>query len=522
MATYGGKSNEDVDWEGEYTKYYSEDGSCEIIRNNITGLEKHVLFIGDSPYQSQVVYLKEFEENNGSYLFLHKDYIGSILAISDESGAVIEECHFDAWGNLTHGSFTILGRGYTSHEHLETVGLIHMNGRLYDSILRRFLNADDNLQDSFNSQNYNRYAYALNNPLMFNDPSGEFFFGLIALTAFLKAILIGAAVGLAAYTVGLAVTGNIGLWNFGGAFKAVLFGAISGAATFQIGTLFQAGTNTLGTTLLHAVAHGVSQGVLGLVQGQKFLSSAVAAIMGSLGATVWGKFMKEIHLDQLAQNVYGTIAFGAISGGIGSEFSGGNFWQGTIIGGIVAGLNHVLHQLMPVDDELKKLTPEQRKELDQIKSGSALTVEQLKDTGLDKVLDKWIAKTILGKVFKVSITDYIEMGGQIYYDHKLYSYEGINKNEMHFRFTMVTSKTLISGFFSSASEIYIGDLLATYIGAELGGLAASSAAGWIGVGIGFYIDQTYVKGIKYFDQKMRDIDTYIVNQTIGNILNSRK
>lgn len=38
-------------------------------------------------------------------------------------------------------------RGYTSHEHFEDIGIIHMNGRLYDPLLRRFLNADENIQD---------------------------------------------------------------------------------------------------------------------------------------------------------------------------------------------------------------------------------------------------------------------------------------------------------------------------------------------------------------------------------------
>ncbi|AZI21439.1 hypothetical protein EIH08_07815 [Chryseobacterium taklimakanense] len=39
-----------------------------------------------------------------------------------------------------------------------------MNGRLYDPLLRRFLNADENIQDMFNTQNYNKYGYVLNNP----------------------------------------------------------------------------------------------------------------------------------------------------------------------------------------------------------------------------------------------------------------------------------------------------------------------------------------------------------------------
>lgn len=39
-----------------------------------------------------------------------------------------------------------------------------------------------------------------------------------------------------------------------------------------------------------------------------------------------------------------TIAFGALSRGVGAELIGGNFWQSAIIGGIVAGLNHEMHR----------------------------------------------------------------------------------------------------------------------------------------------------------------------------------
>ena len=44
-----------------------------------------------------------------------------------------------------------------------------------------------------------------------------------------------------------------------------------------------------------------------------------------------------------ANSTVGTVAFGALSGGIGAELSGGNFWEGAVIGGIVAGLNHAMH-----------------------------------------------------------------------------------------------------------------------------------------------------------------------------------
>jgi hypothetical protein len=46
--------------------------------------------------------LKNFQEAQAKFVFLHKDYLGSILAITDEAGNKLEQRHFDAWGNLTH------------------------------------------------------------------------------------------------------------------------------------------------------------------------------------------------------------------------------------------------------------------------------------------------------------------------------------------------------------------------------------------------------------------------------------
>ena len=67
-------------------------------------------------------------------------------------------------------------RGFTGHEHLDNVGLIHMNGRVYDPVLGRMLSADPFVQFPADTQSFNRYAYVHNNPLSFTDPSG---FGLL-------------------------------------------------------------------------------------------------------------------------------------------------------------------------------------------------------------------------------------------------------------------------------------------------------------------------------------------------------
>ncbi|MGP1501428.1 MAG: RHS repeat-associated core domain-containing protein [Bergeyella cardium] len=365
LVSFGGEVDNEKR-HGRYTRYYSEDGTFEVTLDHSNGSEKSIIYIGGSPYESNIIYIKDFnEDSEGSYKFLHKDYLGSILAISDEKGDKLEQRHYDAWGNLTHlqirdneiisdpdkieKKILLIDRGYTSHEHFQEVGIIHMNGRLYAPLLRRFLNADENIQDPYNTQNYNKYGYVLNNPLMYNDPSGEFVFAIFAaLPAFwgaaATAAVIGATVGLASYTIGLAVTGNLDQWNIGGALKATLFGAISGAATFGLGELFAAGkvVQALGGVkfLAQAAAHGVSQGVLSVLQGGDFLQGFASGALGSLGAEAFGQIV-----GSWSSSTGGQIFFGALSGGVGAELTGGNFWQGAAIGGIVAGLNHVMHKM---------------------------------------------------------------------------------------------------------------------------------------------------------------------------------
>jgi len=372
--TYGGNFNSDG--EGKFTKYYSEDGSYEVVRDNTTGKEKHLIYIGGTPYESNIVYLKNFTENSASYKFLHKDYIGSILAISDEAGNKLEQRHFDAWGNFTHlqiGSGAIitdkniidnasllLERGYTSHEHFAEVGIIHMNGRLYDPLLRRFLNADENIQDIFNTQNYNKYGYVLNNPLMFSDPNGEFFvFAFVAawgVSLFwggvITAAIIGTAVGLAAYSLGVAISG--GKWQLGGALKSMFWGGVSGAVTFGIGSAFTPAAGTVLTltdkvasAMAQGLVHGFAQGTLSLMQGANFTHGFASGASGSWGASLFGGIA-----GSFANSAAGTVISGMVLGGVASELTGGNFWQGAVIGGVVAGLNHVMHQMDPPNEYL--------------------------------------------------------------------------------------------------------------------------------------------------------------------------
>jgi RHS repeat-associated protein len=70
------------------------------------------------------------------------------------------------------GTTTGVKTGFTGHEHDTELGLINMNGRLYDPMLHRFTAGDPFVADLFNGQGLNRYAYVKNNPMRLVDPSG--------------------------------------------------------------------------------------------------------------------------------------------------------------------------------------------------------------------------------------------------------------------------------------------------------------------------------------------------------------
>ncbi|MDR7210609.1 FG-GAP-like repeat-containing protein [Flavobacterium piscis] len=164
-----------------FRKHYSADGSMEIKQNIATGAIEFVTYIGGDGYSAPIA-AKSDGINPSQYLYLHRDYQGTILAITNGNATVVEKRLFDAWGGIikvqdgagnTLAGLTVLDRGYTGHEHLQSVALINMNARLYDPMLHRFLGIDNYIQDPTNTQNFNNYGYVMNNPLSNTDISGN-------------------------------------------------------------------------------------------------------------------------------------------------------------------------------------------------------------------------------------------------------------------------------------------------------------------------------------------------------------
>ena len=195
------------------------------------------------------------------FAYLLKDHIGSIHSVLDENGLITARMHFSPFGERQDSDWQtaldsflysplneLTSRGFTGHEHIDSMGIINMNGRIYDAKLGRFLQADPFVQAPKNTQSLNRYSYVLNNPLSYTDPSGFF-----SLSRFVKKW--GRTIAAIAISVILPGAGGI---------LATQFGITSQLARFVI-TGFIAGGITSGIkgavrgAFLAAVTYGVTK-----------------------------------------------------------------------------------------------------------------------------------------------------------------------------------------------------------------------------------------------------------------------
>jgi RHS repeat-associated protein len=108
--------------------------------------------------------------------YIHGDHLGSVSATS---GAQTGGQTFGPWGNVTSGGSSATSRNYTGQYLDSASGLLYYHARYYDATLARFISADSVVPGQSdrtgapNPQQLNRYSYAANNPLTYNDPSGH-------------------------------------------------------------------------------------------------------------------------------------------------------------------------------------------------------------------------------------------------------------------------------------------------------------------------------------------------------------
>ena len=220
--------------ENNYTALFSYNGSGErvkmdITRNNKTEILRYYLngsyevdhtpagdterlYMGGDAYSAPAVLIKK----NGSWNlhYICRDYLGSITQMTDSNGTLLQEVSYDAWGRLRNPNTLV---------------------RLYDPAVGRFLSPDPYVQVPDFTQSYNRFSYAMNNPLVYVDEDGEFLGWLVG------GMLLGSYIGASVKGESLNPAKWKGKW-WQGALWGGLVGSISGAF---VGSMWAAGGITI-------------------------------------------------------------------------------------------------------------------------------------------------------------------------------------------------------------------------------------------------------------------------------------
>lgn len=341
------------------TKYYCG-GLYEEVQNG-SEIKKISYIFADG---ESIAIFEQSTVNGDKLLYLHKDHLGSVQALTNESGVLVQELSYDAWGkrrnpidweyyNSISAANSWTPWGFTGHEHMDMFDIINMNGRMYDPELGRFLSPDPLAQAPDYTQGLNRYIYCLNNPLSLYDPTGYSWFSKnwkslvaavvgIAVTIVTAgtatgpyvAVIAGAAGGAAAGLTGALLNGaNIGQIaksTFIGGF----FGAIGGFLSFASG-----GGQFLERLFKHTFSQVWLEGIRGGNMKHGLLAGATSVIGG---ATI------EKYGSQLGKG--GEVAANAIISGTAAELGGGKFANGAITGAFEKLFNDFMHTDPPQKD----------------------------------------------------------------------------------------------------------------------------------------------------------------------------
>jgi len=334
--------------------------------------------------------------------YLHRDHQGSVVAATDYQGTVLERYSYDAWGKRRDpgtwvtpavGTFSFdpafNDRGYTGHEHIDHLGLVNMNGRVYDPEIGRFLSADPFVQFPESTQGANRFTYVGNNPLSYADPSGYFS---------LKEALSFAGIIFSIIAPGLSLAANAwldaimkgfcsGFLSAGGDLKAGLIGALGGVMFMGTHKLADLGRlNDFG----HAVAKGIAGGSLSALGGDKFEEGFLGAFAGGyLGDKVGDNFGGAAGTGNKIELIK-RVMRDSVIGGTAATLGGGKFRNGAV----TAAFGRLYN-----DEALATREAEQKKELElQIKAriGEVLSVDASSNGDLSVALKR-------GEIVKMEI-----------------------------------------------------------------------------------------------------------------------
>ncbi len=112
--------------------------------------------------------LEEVVNSDGKTYYYHADQLGSVRALTDANGSVVNTYNYDAYGNIASSTGTTYNRfGYTGEYTDGESGLVYLRARYYDPSTQQFLSIDPLV-----GMTGQAYAYASGSPQHFTDPLG--------------------------------------------------------------------------------------------------------------------------------------------------------------------------------------------------------------------------------------------------------------------------------------------------------------------------------------------------------------
>jgi RHS repeat-associated protein len=222
---------------------------------------------------------------------------GTPIYIIDEGNRTVERIQVDPFGNMEQmqGIFNE-ELNFTGKKLDPVTGLFYFNQRYYDPDLGRFITEDPA------GQGLNPYAYCANNPLMYVDPDGEFwwFVGAIVDCA-IKGAISGAFIGGSMGAISAVVNNE----DF---FSSIWDGAMGGAITGAISGGITGGIKHLAGGAINGIS-GFAGNSLGMGNGamSSLVSDGMRAGMYAMGESM-----------AMGNNMSLANAWGSFSGGFGS------------------------------------------------------------------------------------------------------------------------------------------------------------------------------------------------------------
>ena len=259
-------------------------------------------------------HLKEFFLIPTSAEFCYfEDTQANIVALLDNTGAVVVKYKYDAWGKckvLNASGVEITDDShigvlnpfrYRSYYYDTGIGLYFLKTRYYDPEIGRFITIDDlSYLDPDSINGMNLYAYCGNNPVMGYDPNGTFAITTAIIIGLIAGAVIGGTVGgVVAYNnasasgaTGWSLVGQTALGVLGG---AVVGGAIGALAGYAIGGLITTLAPYIGAFLSSSfpiLAPVMMDGVLGYtvvatVTGAQIAAGAAVALGAGVLMVCW-------------------------------------------------------------------------------------------------------------------------------------------------------------------------------------------------------------------------------------------